>query len=135
MTRLARLDRSRIRAATLLAVAAIVIGVLCFVNARGQPFALSGGVRLWRLIHMSQLGAVVVVAFGALALIGARRASAALTLVAGVLYAVAGLFTLVTLGTAAGVLGGRADTLVLFFVEGVGLITLATVSEPAGGRE
>ena len=71
-----------------LALVAITVGVLTLVAARNEPFALAGGVRLWRLVHMNMLGSVLTLGAGVLGVVAWRRRSVGITLATGASFSV-----------------------------------------------
>lgn len=119
----------RARAVGILAVTAVVIGVLAFFAARGAPFAQAGGVRLWRLVHMNMLGAVLSVAAGALGIVAWRLRSAGLALAMGTSFSILALATLVTLGSDANFTGGRGDTFAFYLAMALGPLAIALTPE------
>lgn len=119
------MSRERARAVMLLATVAVVLGILCFVAARGEPLTYPWGVRLWRLLHMNMLGALLTIAGGALGVWAARARSRGLVLATGGWFAVMALLLLVTLGSDANALGGRGDTLAFWLAMALGPLAIA----------
>jgi len=119
----------RAQAVGILALIAVVIGVLTLIAARNAPFALAGGVRLWRLLHMNMLGSVLTLGAGGLGIVAWRRRSVGLTLAAGVSFSVLALATLVTLGSDANFTGGRGDTFAFYLAMALGPLAIALTPE------
>ena len=113
----------------ILALTAVVVGLLTLIAARNAPFALAGGVRLWRLVHMNMLGSVLTLGAGALGVVAWRRRSAGLALAAGAAFSVLALATLVTLGSDANFTGGRGDTFAFYLAMALGPLAIALTPE------
>jgi len=123
----------RSRAVAVLATVAIVIGILTFFAARGEPFTQAGGVRLWRLVHMNMFGAILTLIGGTMGAVAARRHSRGLVLATGGLFMIVALATLVTIGSAANFTGGRGDTFAFWLAMGIGPLALALTPDPGEG--
>lgn len=109
----------------ILATIAIVIGIAGFINALDAPSLTSGfKAQLWRLVSMSQLGALITLVGGLLAMGSVRAGRRGLAATAGLLFMAAAGFTLVAVGRSFNWLAGRASTLSLWLLLGVGLLAL-----------
>lgn len=112
-----------------LALVAITVGVLTLVASRNEPFALAGGVRLWRLVHMNMLGSVLTLGAGVLGVVAWRRRSVGITLATGASFSMLALATLVTLGSDANFTGGRGDTFAFYLAMAIGPLAIALTPE------
>ncbi len=114
----------------ILATIAIVIGIAGFINALDAPSLTSGfKAQLWRLVSMSQLGALITLVGGLLAMGSVRTGKRGLAATAGLLFMAAAGFTLVAVGRSFNWLAGRASTLSLWLLLGVGLLALVISPE------
>jgi hypothetical protein len=119
----------RVRALVLGAVIAIVIGVLGSINASGYPAFDSVGRVFLGAFPLNLAGGVVTALLGAFAGFGAARGSRALVVLAGVGFAIAAAFTVVSVGRSFNVFGGHGSTASFFLAIGSSFLAIGLTPE------
>ena len=105
------------RAVQVIGLAALVSVVL--VLPRGDP---------WQFARVRGTGVVVLVVFGALAVVAGRLGRGVLALAAGSGFLVAAAVQLAQSGRSANLLGGNPSTVALFAGFGIGLLVLGVAA-------
>lgn len=123
-----------------LGAATLIVGAVGILLASGTGFAAATGATvlgssddlLWgKIVQFNALGALVTMALGALALVGAWKGSRAAVLVAAAGFGACTLQVAVQFGHSSNVLGGRGGNLGVYLALSVGLALLALTPEPA----
>jgi hypothetical protein len=113
------------RAELWIAAAVLVVGLWGLALARQLSFTASRGARIADSVQFSPLGALVVVALAALALVGAALGTQKLVLASGAGFAATAIVTLALLGRGANWFGARGSNVSLLVGAAVGLVVLA----------
>lgn len=121
---------TRARAVGVLGTVALVVGIAALIAAAGEPLTYPWGVRLWRLVHMNMLGALLTTGGAAGALWAARARSRNGTVLVGLWFGLLAVLLLMTLGSEANLTGGRGDTLSMLLAMTIGPLALALTPEP-----
>ncbi len=126
------MTRDRARAVAVLSTVAIVGGAAGTIDALGAELFADRGAQLLRLYAMNTFGGLVTVVGGLIGVGGFALRSKALAGLAGLLFlGVAGI-SLIALGQTYNLFGGRASTLTLWLMLGVGFTALAASPEVVG---
>lgn len=116
-------------AVAVLALVAIVLGVIVAINAASAPFAASKGQQLWRLFSMNTAGGLLTALGGFVAMGSVASKMKLPALLAGLSFMSAALLTLVALQQSFNLFGGRASTVSFLLMLGLGFTALVISPE------
>lgn len=118
------------RAAIVVAMVALVFGLVGLVVARDLSFTADRGALVGSLMSFNPLSAVVTIVLCAVTLVGAWLGIRSVVTAAGAGFGLAALVQLVQLGKSSNFLGGRPSTFSFFLGIAVGLLMIGRVVWP-----